>query len=131
MAVAKKMNVLMIFLGRNPTETIPFFLNAHRFDRSTCPIVWYDGRHEYLSVNLQESAAERVFEEIMIALSPSVVVHLDDEAWLIRSLQRLVYWQYPAISLIQLKRTAIQNLRWMASLSPSALAGIPLRHTHI
>ena len=125
MAIAKKLNVLMIFVGMNSTEKVAFFLRANQFDRMSCPMAWYDARHEYSSLNVQESATESILKDVMTVLRPSVVVHLDDEAdWFMQSLKQVVYWRRPAISLIQLKRATIQNLRWIGSLTPSALAGI-------
>ena len=124
MAAARKLNVLMIYAGTNATEKIPFFLRANQFDRVICPMVWFDVRHEYSSLSIQESATETVLRDVVSVLWPSVVVYLDDEKdWVVQSLERVVYWRRPAISLVQLKRAAIQNLRWIASLTPSALAG--------
>jgi hypothetical protein len=127
MAAAKKMNVLMMFVGKNATEKVPFFLRANQFDRTTCPMVWLDVRHEYSSLNKQESATEIVLNDVISTLHPSVVVHLDDEVdWFMRSLERVVHFRRPPISLIRLKKATIHNLQWIASLPPSALAGISL-----
>ena len=127
MAMAKKLNVLMIFVGTNSTEKVAFFLRANQFDRTTCPMAWYDARHEYSSLNVQENATESVLKDVVTALQPSAMVYLDDDAdWFMQSLERVVYWKRPAISLIQLKRTDIRNLQWIGSLNPSALAGISL-----
>jgi len=127
MAIAKKLNVLMIFVGMNSTEKVGFFLRANQFERTTCPMACYDARHEYSSLNVQKSATESVLKDVVTALRPSVVVYLDDDAdWFTQILKEVVYWRRPAISLIQLKRTTIQNLRWIGSLNPFALAGIPL-----
>lgn len=127
MAVAKKMSVLMMFVGKNATEKVPFFLRANQFDRTTCPMVWFDVRHEYSSLDKQESATEIILNDVISVLHPSVVVYLDDEEdWFMQSLERVVYLRRPAISLIQLKKAAIHNLLWIASLAPSALACILL-----
>ena len=68
-----------------------------------------------------------MLNDVVSTLHPSVVVHLDDEEdWFMQSLKRVVYDQRPPISLIQLKKAAIHNLLWIASLAPSALAGILL-----
>jgi len=54
-----------------------------------------------------------------------VAVYVEDEEdWIMQVLERVVYWRQPAISLIQLKRGALPNLRWISTLTPSALAGI-------
>src|SRR5271170_3426001 len=56
MAAAKKMNVLMMFMGGYATDEIPLFLRANGYDRVSCPIVWHDARHEYYSrENLKEA----------------------------------------------------------------------------
>ena len=129
MATAKNMNVLMVYVGMNSTSKVGNFFRANQFDRTTCPMAWYDARHQYSSTNVQESATESILKDVVAVLRPSVVVYLeDDEDWFMQSLERVVYWKRPAISLIQLKRTGIQNLRWISSLTPSALAGIPLEN---
>jgi len=128
MAAARKMNVLMLYVGLNSPESIPFFLRANQFDRgASCPMTWFDARHAYTSLNEQESATEAVLREVIRSLNPSVVISLDDDAdWFLQSLERVVYWHKPSISSIQLKRPALSNLHWMTTLSPSALAGITL-----
>ena len=124
-AAAKKMNVLMMYMGRNSSETVPFFLRANQFDRSTCPIVWFDARHEYESIAKQEGAMEEVLADAVSALNPSVVVYVDDEEdWFLQALKTVVYLRSPRVCRIQLKRSALANLRWIASLNPAALAGI-------
>ena len=126
MAAARKMNVLMLYVGLNSREAIPFFLRANQFDAS-CPMTWFDARHAYSSLNEQESATEAVLREVIRSLNPSVVISLDDDAdWFMQSLERVVYWHKPSISSIQLKRSALSNLHWMTTLTPSALAGITL-----
>jgi hypothetical protein len=60
MAIAKRMSVLMMFVRKNATEKVPFFLRANEFDR-TCPIVWFYFKHEHSSLNKQESATDSVF----------------------------------------------------------------------
>jgi hypothetical protein len=127
MAAARKLNVLMLYVGRNSTERVPFFLRANQFDRaSSCPMTWFDARHLYSSLNEQESATEVVLREVVRSLNPPVVVSLDDDAdWCMESLERVVYWQQPSISSIQLKRSALPNLHWMTQLGSFALAGIP------
>jgi len=40
------------------------------------------------------------------------------------SLEKSVFWRRSSISLVQLKRAALHNLRWIASLTPHALAGL-------
>src|SRR5271170_1161290 len=49
MAATKRMNVLMVFTGRNATDDIPLFLRANRLDRDSCPMVWHDARYQYSS----------------------------------------------------------------------------------
>jgi hypothetical protein len=124
MAAAKKMNVLMMFMGRYATDQIPLFLRAHGHDRVSCPIVWHDARHEYYSrENLKEATAE-ILDDAVRLVSPSVVVYVDDEEeWFMGSLEKSVFWRRSSISLVQLKRAALHNLRWIASLTPHALAG--------
>jgi hypothetical protein len=124
MAAARQMNVLIMFLGLDSSERVPLFLRAHQFERATCPMVWHDARHQYSSIVQQQTATEAILADVLSYLNPSVVVYVDDEEdWFMQSLERVVYWRSPAISLIQLKRTALVNLRWIASLSPSALEG--------
>ena len=73
----------------------------------------------------QITATEEILGQAVDLTRPSVVVYMDDEEdWFMQSLEKAVYWRRPAISLIQLKRSALANLRWIASLSPSALMGI-------
>jgi len=128
MAFARKMNVMMMYVGRNSSEDIPFFLTANQFDRGgLCPMTLFDARHAYSSLNEQESATEAVLREVIRSLNPSVVISLDDDVdWFKQSLARLIYWHKPSISSIQLKRSALSNLHWMTTLSPSALAGMAL-----
>jgi hypothetical protein len=125
MAAAKKMNVLMMFMGRYATDQIPLFLRAHGHDRVSCPIVWHDARHEYYSrENLKEATAE-ILDDAVRLVSPSVVVYVDDEEkWFMGSLEKSVFGRRSSISLVQLKRAALHNLRWIASLTPHALAGL-------
>ena len=102
-----------------------FWLRANQFIGSTCSLNTLDGRHQYWSTEKQQSATKDILADAIEMLNPSVVVYVDDdEDWFMQSLERVVYWRRPAISLIQLKRNAIPNLRWIASLSPAALAGI-------
>jgi hypothetical protein len=124
MAAARKMNVLMLYVGRN-SEGIPFFLRANQFDRvSSCPMTWFDARHEYSSLSMQEMATETVLREVISSSNPSVVISLDDdEDWFVQSLKQVVHWSQPRISSIQLKRSAIPDLHWITTLGPSALAG--------
>ena len=125
MAAAKKLNVLILYVGVNATETVPFFFRANGFDRTSCPVVWHDARHRYSSVNKQESATEQILADAIGFIDPSVAVYVEDEEdWIMQVLERVVYWRQPAISLIQLKRAALPNLRWISTLTPSALAGI-------
>jgi hypothetical protein len=127
LAAAKKMNVVMMFAGMNATDTVPFFLRANGFGKATCPIIWHDARHEYSTIYKQTTAMEDIIGDAMTYMNPSVVLYVDDEEdWFMQSLERAVYWRRPAISLIQLKRTALVNLHWVASLSSSALAGTSL-----
>jgi hypothetical protein len=128
MAAARKLNVLMLYVGRNSTERVPFFLRENQFDRaSACPMTWFDARHGYSSLNDQESATEAVLREVVRSLNPPVVVSLDDDAdWCMECLERVVYWKQPSISSIQLKRSALPNLHWMTQLGSFSLAGIPL-----
>ena len=73
----------------------------------------------------QIDATEEVLAVAVDLTGPAVVVYLDDEEdWFMQSLEKAVYWRRPAISLIQLKRSALANLRWIAELSPSALMGM-------
>lgn len=124
MAHARKMNVLMMFVGANSTNTVPFLLHANRFEKTTCPMVWHDARNEYSSIDKQAAAMELLLADVMDYLYPPIVVYVDDEPdWFMQSLERVVFWRQPAISLIQLKRRALVNLHWIASLSPSALEG--------
>jgi hypothetical protein len=126
-AAKKKVNVLMVFAGLNSTEGIPFFLRANQFDKSTCPMLWHDARHEYATIYGQASATEDMVRQTFAFLFRAVIVHIDDEEeWFIQSVERAVYWRRPAIPVIQLKREALHNLRWMASLSSTALAGLSL-----
>ena len=125
MAAAKKVDVMMIYAGINSTDTLPFFLRANRLDKASCPMVYFDARHEFATVYKQTSAVEDVLSDAVIYTNPSVVVYLEDEPdWFIQSLERATFWRRPAISLIQLRRSALPNLRWIATLSPSALMGI-------
>lgn len=124
MASEKKMNVVMIYAGMNATETVPFFLRANGFGQATCPMIWHDARHEYSTIYKQTAAMEDVIGDAISYTNPSVVVYVDDEEdWFMQSLEKSVYWRRPTISLVQLRRTALANLHWIASLSPSALAG--------
>jgi hypothetical protein len=123
-ATKKKMNVLLLYAGLNSTESIPFSLRANRFDKATCPMTWHDARHEFSTIYRQASATEEMVRHALLYLRSATVIHLDDEEeWFIQSIERAVYWRRPSIPVIQLKRDALYNLRWMASLSPSALAG--------
>jgi hypothetical protein len=125
MSLAKKLNVLIMYMGINSSDTVPFTFRANHRDKANCPVVWHDARHEYSSVYKQLSATEEILKEAVDLTTPSVVVYLDDEEdWFMQSLEKAVYWRRPAISLIQLKRGALANLRWIASLSPAALVGI-------
>lgn len=124
MAAEKKMNVVTIYAGMNTTDTVPFFLRANGLGQTTCPMIWHDARHEYSTVYKQTTAMEDIIGDAISYMDPSVVVYVDDEEdWFMQSLERSVYWRRPAISLVQLKREALVNLHWIASLSPSALAG--------
>jgi molybdopterin-guanine dinucleotide biosynthesis protein A len=125
-AVARKMAVMMIYTGDNSTGSIDFLLHANRLEQ--CPLVWFDARHEYSTIDTQINAAEQVLSDAVNYLKPGVVVSVDDEPdWFVQSLERATYWRRPEISSIQLKRSALRNLRWIATLSPSSLLGI----THI
>jgi len=123
---SRKMNILLLFMSQNSSSSLPFWLRANQFvGSSTCPMTWFDARHLYSTMEKQQSATEVILGDMVRLLDPSVVVYVDDEEdWFMQSLERVVYWRRPAISLIQLKRNAIPNLRWIASLSPAALAGI-------
>ena len=124
LAAAKKMNVLMMFMGGNSTDKVPLFLRANAFDRRSCPMVWFDARYEYSSRdNLKEATAE-ILEDAVRFVSPSVIVHVDDEEdWWREILEKSVHSRRTTISLIRLKQAALHNLRWIASLTPHALAG--------
>jgi hypothetical protein len=124
MALARKMDVMMVYAGMNATDTIPFFLRANKFDESNCPFVWFDGRHEYPSLYKQTNAVEDVISDNVVYVNPSVVMYLDDEPeWFLQALERATIWRTPPISMVQLKRGALPNLRWISSLSPSTLMG--------
>ena len=126
MAAAKKMNVLMVFMGGYATDKIPMFLRANGFDGGSCPMVWHDARYEYYSLDNMKEAAAEILDDAVKLVSPSAVVYVDDEEeWFMGSLEKSVFWRRPSISLIQLKRAALHNLRWIASLTPHALAGSP------
>lgn len=125
MSLTKKLNVIIMYMGINSSDTVPFAFRANHRDKSNCPVIWHDARHEYSSVYKQLTATEDILKEAVDLMRPSVVVYLDDEEdWFMQSLEKAVYWRRPAISLIQLKRGALANLRWIAHLSPSALMGI-------
>jgi hypothetical protein len=132
MAAAGNIEVFLMFLGRNSAGSVRFFFEANQFDKETCPLIYYDGRHEYSSLAEQLSATEGELLEAISKLDPLFIVYLDnEEAWLLHSLERVVYWRRPTINLIQLKRRALSNLRWMATLSVEALAGILNFHSVI
>ena len=122
MASAKEMNVLIMFLGMDSVGGIPQFLRAHQFSPAACPMAWHDARYKFSSLIQQKSAAELLLSDAVSYFKPSVAVYLDDEQdWFMQSLERVVYWRLPAISLIQLKRTSLPNLRWVAHLNARAL----------
>ena len=125
MSHAKKMNVLLMYVGTNSSDTVAFSFRANYRDKTNCPLIWHDARYEYSSVYKQIDATEEVLAVAVDLTGPAVVVYLDDEEdWFMQSLEKAVYWRRPAISLIQLKRSALANLRWIAELSPSALMGM-------
>jgi len=127
MALARKMDVMMIYVGLNKTDSVPFFLHVNKFEQSNCPFVYVDARHEYANLYLQTNAVEAIIADTVIYVNPSVVIYLDDEPdWFLQSLERTTFWHIPAISMIQLKRSALPNLRWISSLSSSTLMGTPL-----
>lgn len=127
MSLSRKMNVLLLYVGTNSSDTVAFSFRANHRNKENCPVIWHDARHEYSSVYKQTTATEEILSEAVELTRPSVVVYLDDEEdWFMQSLEKAVYWRRPAISLIQLKRSALANLRWIAQLSPSALMGISL-----
>ena len=125
LAAAKKMNVLMMFMGGNATDKVPLFLRANRLDRASCPMVWFDGRYEFSSrENLKERTME-ILDEAVKRVNPSVLLYVDDEEdWFKTSLETGFYRKERPISVIQLKRGTLHNLRWIGSLTPRALAGI-------
>jgi hypothetical protein len=129
MAAAKRMNVLMVFTGGNATDEIPLFLRANGFDRPSCPIVWQDARYQYSSKHGMKGATVDLLDYAVRFVNPSVLVHVhDEEDWLMESLRESIISRRPSISIIQLKRGALHNLRWISTLTPHALAGCP---THL
>lgn len=89
-------------------------------------MVHLDARHEYTTIYRQAVAMEELVREASMYLNPRGIVYVDDEEeWIFQSVERAVEWRRPVISMIQLKREALQNLRWIASLNANALAGIP------
>lgn len=129
MAAAKRMNVLMVFTGGNATDEIPLFLKANGFDRDSCPMVWHDARYQYSSRHGIKEATADLLDYASRFVSPSVVMHVDDEEdWFMESLRDSILSRRPSISMIQLKRETLHNLRWISTLTPHALAGCP---THI
>jgi hypothetical protein len=122
-ALARKMDVLIIYTASNSSGTIPFFLHANRLER--CPFVWFDARYEYADTYTQISAVEEIISDAVNYVKTGVVVSVDDEPdWFAHCLDRTTYWRQPAIASIQLKRSALANMRWMVHLSSASLKGI-------
>jgi hypothetical protein len=125
MAAAGSLPVFLLFLGRNSKGSVRLFFRANKWDRKTCPLIYYDGRHQYSSFMEQLSASEDQLRETIMKLDPLLVFHLDgEEDWFMQSLERVVGWQSQIARLIQLKRSALPNLRWIATLSYISLACI-------
>ena len=124
-AATKRMNVLMIFTGADAAMVqIPLLLRLGGFDGYPCPMVWHDARYQYSSEDGMIEATIELLDYAANLVNPSVVVHIDDEeSWFLESVMKSMLSRRQSTSLIQLKRQALHNLRWIGSLTPHALAG--------